>query len=404
MESVILMLFTPPELTPEDRYVLDRIMALRGDVRYLVAERRRWEGLLRRVALARAIRGSNSIEGFDVSVEDAFAALDEEEPLTASDAAWAAVSGYRDAMTYVLQLVNDSDFEFDESLVRSLHFMMQSYDLAKWPGRYRQGDIYVYDEDDERTVYVGPDAREVPKLMQEFAESLKSPGEDVPPLVRAALAHLNLVMIHPFKDGNGRMARCVQALVLVREEGVLAPEFCSIEEYLGRNEGEYYDVLLEVGAGSWHPERDATSWVRFCLVAHYRQLLTILRRAKEAERYWSVAEKEITSRGLPERMIGPLFHTLSGYRIRNSTYRQIEHNVSANTASRDLTEMVGSGLLDAVGEKRGRYYIPVEGLRRTREEIKKAIRSNIRLDEDPYELARAALEAQKVPEQGRHES
>src|SRR4051794_30992622 len=157
------MLFAPPELTVEDRYVLDRIMALRGDVRYLVAERRRWEGLLRRVALARAIRGSNSIEGFDVSVEDAFAALDEEEPLTASDAAWAAVSGYRDAMTYVLQLVRDPDFEFDESLLRSLHFMMQSYDLSKWPGRYRQGDIYVYDEDGERTVYAGPDARDVPK-------------------------------------------------------------------------------------------------------------------------------------------------------------------------------------------------------------------------------------------------
>jgi Fic family protein len=385
------MLFAPPELTVEDRYVLDRITALRGDVRYLVAERRRWEGLLRRVALARAIRGSNSIEGFDVSVEDAFAALDEEEPLTASDAAWAAVSGYRDAMTYVLQLVRDPDFEFDESLLRSLHFMMQSYDLSKWPGRYRQGDIYVYDEDGERTVYAGPDARDVPKLMQEFAESLKSPGEEVPPLIRAALAHLNLVMIHPFKDGNGRMARCAQALVLVREEGVVAPEFCSIEEYLGRNEQAYYDVLLEVGGGSWHPERDASAWVRFCLVAHHRQLLTILRRAKEAERHWAVAEKEVTSRRLPERMIGPLFHALSGYRIRNSTYRQIESDVSANTASRDLTEMVGSGLLEAVGEKRGRHYIPAERLRRVHVDIKTEIRSRIRLDEDPYEFARNAL-------------
>jgi Fic family protein len=201
-------------------------------------------------------------------------------------------------------------------------------------------------------------------------------------------------MIHPFKDGNGRMARCIQALVLVREEGVVAPEFCSIEEYLGRNEQAYYDVLLEVGAGSWHPERDASPWIRFCLVAHYRQLLTILRRAKEAERYWAVAEKEINSRGLPERMIGPLFHAVSGYRIRNSTYRQIEPAVSANTASRDLTEMVGSGLLDAVGEKRGRYYVPVERLRRVHSEIKSEIRSNIRLDEDPYELARAALAPQ----------
>jgi Fic family protein len=385
IESVNLMLFASPGLTAADRHVLDRITALRSDVRYLAAERRRWEGLLRGVALARAIRGSNSIEGFDVSVDDAFAALDEEEPLTASDAAWAAVSGYRDAMTYVLQLVDDPDFEFEESLLRSLHFMMQSYDLSKWPGRYRPGDIYVYDEDGERTVYAGPDARNVPTLMHELAESLTSPCDDVPPLIRAALAHLNLVMIHPFKDGNGRMARCLQALVLVREEGVVAPEFCSIEEYLGRNEKAYYDVLLEVGGGSWSPQRDASAWIRFCLVAHYRQLLTILRRAKEAERYWTVAEKEISSRGLPERMVGPLFHALSGYRIRNSTYRQIEPDVSANTASRDLTEMVGSGLLDALGEKRGRHYVPVERLRRVHVDITTEIRSKIRLDEDPYE-------------------
>jgi Fic family protein len=48
------------------------------------------------------------------------------------------------------------------------------------------------------------------------------------------MAHLNLVMIHPFRDGNGRMARCLQSVVLARE-GVLSPVFMSVEEYLGRN-------------------------------------------------------------------------------------------------------------------------------------------------------------------------
>jgi len=62
------------------------------------------------------------------------------------------------------------------------------------------------------------------------------------------MAHLNLTMIHPFSDGNGRMARCLQSLVLARG-GKLSPEFLSIEEYLGRNTPSYYQVLSAVAQG-----------------------------------------------------------------------------------------------------------------------------------------------------------
>jgi len=51
----------------------------------------------------------------------------------------------------------------------------------------------------------------------------------------------------------------------------------SVEEYLGRNTQAYYDVLGEVGRGSWHPENDARPWIRFNLTAHLRQARTMLR-------------------------------------------------------------------------------------------------------------------------------
>ena len=89
------------------------------------------------------------------------------------------------------------------------------------------------------------------------------------------MAHLNLAMIHPFKDGNGRMARVLQTLVLARERAG-RPEFSSIEEYLGRNTDAYYAILQQVGQGRWNPHRDALPWVRFCLIAHYRQAATLL--------------------------------------------------------------------------------------------------------------------------------
>jgi hypothetical protein len=64
---------------------------------------RRWQGSLRRTMLARAIRGSNSIEGYLVAEDDAAAALDDEEPLSADEQTWAEIRGYRQALGYVLR-------------------------------------------------------------------------------------------------------------------------------------------------------------------------------------------------------------------------------------------------------------------------------------------------------------
>jgi Fic family protein len=170
------------------------------------------------------------------------------------------------------------------------------------------------------------------------------------------MAHLNLVLIHPFRDGNGRMARCLQTLVLARER-ILEPVFCSIEEYLGRNTQAYYDILAEVGAGHWQPEGDALPWVRFTLTAHLRQARTMLRRIKESERLWEELERIAAKRGFPDRTIVALYDAAIGYRVRNATYRAVwDDEVTDGMASRDLRAMVDAGLLVPHGEKRGRYY------------------------------------------------
>ena len=88
--------------------------------------------------------------------------------------------------------------------------------------------------------------------MRTLSESLSKPSAD-DPLVRGAMAHLNLVMIHPFRDGNGRMARALQTMVLAQDQ-VVEPTFSSIEEWLGNNTQDYYDVLAATGHGAWPPE------------------------------------------------------------------------------------------------------------------------------------------------------
>jgi Fic family protein len=124
-----------------------------------------------------------------------------------------------------------------EQLMKSLHFMMTNYSLRNRPGLWRTGAIYVRNDDTGMIVYEGADVESVPALMHDLV-TLLNEDNDTPVMVRAAMAHLNLVMIHPFRDGNGRMARALQTLILARE-GILSPVFCSIEEYLGRNRQAY---------------------------------------------------------------------------------------------------------------------------------------------------------------------
>jgi Fic family protein len=364
------MLFVNPQLTEKEVAVIERIDRVHQRLDYaLRSSPRRWTGLLRRATFARAIQGSNSIEGYNVTFEDAIAAAEGEEPLDAARETWAAVTGYRNAMTYVLQLADDPNFTHSEGLLRSLHFMMLSYDLSKHPGRWRPGTIYVRREPSGDIVYEGPDAGLVSGLMGELVEALNAKdGASV--MTRAAMGHLNLVMIHPFSDGNGRMARALQTLVLARE-GILAPQFCSIEEYLGRNTPDYYAVLGEVGAGSWHPERDARPWIRFCLTAHYRQAMTLLRRTRETERMWAELEREVARRQLPERVIFALADATTGLAVRSSTYRSAAE-VSAQVASRDLKMLVDQKLLLPHGEKRGRSYVASERLREIRGRTREA--------------------------------
>jgi Fic family protein len=391
MSPVSPIVFATPAPDDIELRVLKLIDELRDELRYRVSEPRRWSGSLRRLTFARAVQGSNSIEGYNATLDDVVAAV-EGEPMDADAETALAVAGYRDAMTYVLQHAQDPGGHVDEGLLKALHFMMIKHDLAKNPGRWRSGAIWVKRDPTAEIVYEGPPAELIPSLIAGTLTELEH--EDVPELFRAAMAHLNLVMIHPFSDGNGRMARALQTLVLAREQ-IVSPVFSSIEEYLGRNTQAYYDVLGDVGEGEWNPENDARPWVRFCLTAHYRQARTHLRRVQEIEDLWLASIDLAEQHRLPERAAAGLMDAAYGLRLTNSRYRSAVdisagEEISELTATRDLKAMVEAELLRPVGERRGRYYLAADVLTDLRLRIREA--RPPRVTEDPFVRAAAQLE------------
>jgi hypothetical protein len=182
-------------------------------------------------------------------------------------------------------------------------------------------------------------------------------------------------MIHPFRDGNGRMSRCLQTLVLARDQ-ILAPQFSSIEEYLGRNTQAYYKVLQQVGAENWHPQLDARPWIRFCLEAHFIQASSVLRRVQESEAVWTQLEGVCAEKRLPARMLSALFDATVGLKVRNASYRTAlrmwDEEIPNQGATDDLRAMVNAGLLERFGARRGTYYLAADPLKTIWEDVRKS--------------------------------
>jgi len=176
-----------------------------------------------------------------------------------------------------------------------MHYMMLSHDHTKSPGRYRKGPIYVRDERRDMVIYEGPDAADVPALMDTLVQSLRT-GVNSDPVVRSAMAHLNLVMIHPFRDGNGRMARALATLAQ-----------------------------------------------------------TVARRIDEAGETWTDLDRLVTEHDLPERTMEAMFDAVLGYRVRRAGDLK-RAAVTEQTATRDLAAMASAGILTPHGNGRGRYY------------------------------------------------
>jgi Fic family protein len=316
-----------------------------------------WMGTLRRAVRASSIEGSTSIEGFSVDPGEAIA-LTGAAPDAGEDESRLAIVCYARAMDHVASMARDPAFRWSERVILDLHFDTCHFQRDKSPGLWRTGPIAVTGSDGG-IEYRGPDAEKVPALMAETVAWLED-AEDVHPVVRAAMAHLNVTSVHPFQDGNGRVARIAQSLVLALD-GLLSPEFSSIEEHLAHNTPAYHAALRDTQGGSFQPDRDASRWIGFCVEAHIAQAKRRLEQIDDAAARWERLEGEVESRGWPDRFTIALERSLAGG-LDRAGYG-VEADVSTATVTADLRRLLDSGLVEQRGRGPGTRYWASERLR-----------------------------------------
>lgn len=192
----------------------------------------------------------------------------------------------------------------------------------------------------QRVHFEAPPAARLPSEMARFLAWVNDPASSEPPLLRAGLGHLWLVTLHPFDDGNGRIARAMGDLLLARADG--SPQrFYSLSAQIQRERKTYYEMLESTQRGTL----DVTAWLDWFLgtllraVEQAHQALdTVLGKA----RFWQQAA------GLPlnARQVKLLNRLLDGFegKLTSGKWAAIA-KCSSDTALRDLNDLLVRGLL-----------------------------------------------------------
>ena len=139
--------------------------------------------------------------------------------------------------------------------LKHYHGIMTRY-LVDEAGEFRSSEEGVFSG--ERCIFMAPPARLVPQLMSNLFVWMKSAKDDVHPLILSSIFHYEFVFIHPFTDGNGRMARLWHTAMLAKWKPIL--EYIPIESQIEKFQEEYYDAISKC-----HMEGAATIFIEFML-------------------------------------------------------------------------------------------------------------------------------------------
>jgi Fic family protein len=199
--------------------------------------------------------------------------------------------------------------------------------------------------------------------MHEFAAWLATATDGHAPPVVAALAHLEFVAIHPFNDGNGRTARAIARLILVRH-GYAFGGLVSLDAQLDLDRSAYFAAIRAAVGQDYVPGYDATPFARYFVTSITSSADHVLARLRGLGDVMVEIRRAIADGSLPPAMIDGLAYAWVNRHLRAGDYIRLTGR-SPQSTTRDLKVAVKGGWLRATGEKRGRYYVLGPALLRT---------------------------------------
>jgi len=321
-----------------------------------------WEMAIRRDALVRTVHSTAAIEGNQLSLDEVERIVDALEAAS-PDRDAIEIRNLSGALRRLFSMAKEG-VPADERLVRQLNgWVLEDVPGCEklTPGEYRKGQNYVEDSLTRKVIYTPPNPGDVPGLMTSLSDWLQLGQTGLHPILTAGIAHLELVAIHPFWDGNGRTARAVATYVMYANEYHFR-RFHAWETYLNADVRAYTGVLAASIGDHYYAARDYTPWLEYftdALAATLEELRAGIQQLREA---WDGSYEAGSRLGIDQGQVQALTYANYYGSVTTDAYGEAAQ-VSRATAYRHLNELTHTGLLTRVGRGRASRYVPGPALR-----------------------------------------
>lgn len=314
------------------------------------------EAQLRRQAIVRMAHTSTSIEGnplAEYQVDRVLSGMS----VNADAKSILEVKNYQKAIEQMERLIDQKKPLTLTNILELHQIVMKDLLESKKVGHFRPGSVYVVDDlgdGREHLRFEGPLASKVPYLLNELLRWLEQAEKDnLHPVIKAAVFHLQFVSIHPFSDGNGRMARLLTTLLLYKD-GWDFRKIIVLEDYYNRDRIAYYNAENIVQGQKYHEGGDLTPWLEYFIEGFLVEAKKV-EQAIEAVGFGRLTKDQIPVYLDRDEVKIMDFLTTTG-RLTSSDVEDVI-GVAKRTAQLKLKNLVDKGLIKSQGKGPATYYV-----------------------------------------------
>jgi Fic family protein len=310
----------------------------------------KWDISLRKDALLRSAHSSTAIEGNPLTLEEV-SALAEGRDIMVSRKDKQEVLNYLEALDKIPGFAKRTPFTSKDFLEIHKIVTKETLENPKDEGIFRKQQVFVGNRLTGEVVYMPPQTKEVPKLVDNFLKWLNSKESDeMDSVIQAGITHYEIARIHPFIDGNGRTARVMASLVLFKQ-GFDLKRYFALDDYYDQDRRSYYTALKNVDQKTL----DLTRWLEYFTVG----VAVSLKAVKEKVIGLSKDIRILKEKGqiaLTERQMKIVEFINQNGKITNRNVREM-FKISDRAALKEIRKLVDLKVIKSEGKGRSLSYI-----------------------------------------------
>ncbi len=325
-----------------------------------------WEAKFRDEAMTRTVHFGTHIEGNELTADQAGKVVQlkntsnpqtvvDQTGIIARDRDIQEVINYRNVIAWIDQRpVGKKNEALTLDILLTLHKLtMQKLLAEEQIATFREKQVIVRGAANGAVVFRPPVSVEVPFLLEDFFSWLNSPATaEIHPIFKAAITHYHLVYVHPFVEGNGRVARAFATLVLYNS-GYDFKRFFSIEEYFDSDVEAYYQALLSVQQSD---QANLTYWLEYFAYGLALEIDKVKQKVLKLSQDLKIQRELGQQVALSERQIILLEVLQNQGQMTSDDAQKALPNVSVDTILRDLKDLIAKGVVQKHGVTKGVSY------------------------------------------------